>query len=275
MINLHTHTHLCKHATGKVIDYCQIAADHGISLLGISDHCPFPEQNQFCNTRMDPEDLDIYIAELQEAKKAFPEMKILSGMELDYFPQYGLDYYRDLQKKCDLDYFIGGVHYVFNEQGDLIWRRKGNFDQDLVRNYIRQSVELMETGLLDYMTHPDLLGMSIIEWTPWVNDAFRELVQTAIHLDIPLEVNAYGIRKGMIDTSNGQRWRYPVRSFWQMAAEYGPRAVIGSDAHSPETLFEEWTTCQSLLNDVGLTPVNEEVVEKILKRKRSLNQERP
>ncbi|MDO5580634.1 MAG: histidinol-phosphatase [Planctomycetia bacterium] len=267
IFNLHTHTHLCKHASGKVVDYCQIAADNGLELLGISDHCPLPEQNQFCDTRMDPEELDVYKAELNEAKICFPQLKILTGMELDYFPKYGLDYYWDLKKQCELDYFIGGVHYVFNQKGDLLWRRRGENSKELVNNYIRQAVEMMETGLLDYLTHPDLIGSSIDEWTPWVNDAFRELVKTAIKLDIPLEVNAYGIRKGIIQTAGGPRWRYPVPSFWKMAAEYEPRTVIGADAHSPETLLEEWTTCRTLLQEVGLTPCNKEIAEKILKRK--------
>ena len=49
--NLHTHTYRCKHAEGDVNDYCREAAKAGLSIVGISDHVPFPD-NRWLDVRM-------------------------------------------------------------------------------------------------------------------------------------------------------------------------------------------------------------------------------
>ena len=42
--NYHTHTYLCKHATGTIDDYVDRAIALGYTDIGISDHCPFTEE---------------------------------------------------------------------------------------------------------------------------------------------------------------------------------------------------------------------------------------
>ncbi|MDO5565733.1 MAG: histidinol-phosphatase [Planctomycetia bacterium] len=266
-VNLHTHTALCKHATGTVSDYAQVAVDSGMTILGMADHCPTPEVTEFSDTRMDISELPLYLAQLDEAAQTFPQLTILRGFELGYFPKYGLDFYRDMKEECRLDYYIGGVHYVFDEEGELLWRRHGEDTRRIVKRYVRQSIELLESGLIDYMTHPDIIGSSIDHWEPEFDAEFRELIQTAIAQDIALEVNAYGVRKGIIDTADGPRWRYPMMKFWELASSYSPRVVIGADAHSPETLNVGWDKCQQLLNYFGLTAENEQLAKAIIARR--------
>ena len=43
LVNYHTHTFLCEHATGTIDDYIASAIDTGIEELGFSDHSPLPE----------------------------------------------------------------------------------------------------------------------------------------------------------------------------------------------------------------------------------------
>ena len=40
IINFHTHTYRCHHASGTVEEYLKSAADAGIKVIGISDHAP-------------------------------------------------------------------------------------------------------------------------------------------------------------------------------------------------------------------------------------------
>ena len=42
-VNLHTHTHRCKHARGIPADYAKAAEEKGIRVLGMTDHTPFPD----------------------------------------------------------------------------------------------------------------------------------------------------------------------------------------------------------------------------------------
>ena len=42
--NYHTHTYLCRHATGTIDDYINRAIELGYTDIGISDHCPFTKE---------------------------------------------------------------------------------------------------------------------------------------------------------------------------------------------------------------------------------------
>ena len=72
------------------------------------------------------------------------------------------------------------------------------------------------------MAHPDLINYM------GPDDVYcrhmRRIVETAVDMDLPLEINLYGFADG--------RW-YPSDRFIKMAAEYHPRFVIGCDAHAP------------------------------------------
>jgi histidinol-phosphatase (PHP family) len=218
---------------------------------------------------MDWEEMGAYCEGIEQAREQFPQLTILAGMELDYFPKFGADFHREQFQKWNLDYYIGGVHYIFDNSGELIWRpKRGSSGNVYLKNYIKQSLELMETGLLDYYAHPDIIGMAIGNWDAELESAFGEMIEAAVEHDIPLEINAYGIRKGKkAGTSDNPCVGYPLRPFWELAAKYGAKAVIGADAHSPETFLFAWDQCVQILDEFGMKPCNEELVQKILNRR--------
>ena len=41
--NFHTHTYRCKHAGGTEQDYVLAAINQEVSILGFSDHAPYPD----------------------------------------------------------------------------------------------------------------------------------------------------------------------------------------------------------------------------------------
>ena len=43
--NYHTHTERCRHAQGTEEDYIREALKAGVSILGFSDHAPFPDHD--------------------------------------------------------------------------------------------------------------------------------------------------------------------------------------------------------------------------------------
>ena len=67
--NYHTHTPLCRHAKGSVMEYAQAACDAGLTILGFSDHTPycFPE-GYYSHMRMYPDQLSGYVREELAAK---------------------------------------------------------------------------------------------------------------------------------------------------------------------------------------------------------------
>jgi histidinol-phosphatase (PHP family) len=53
-------------------------------------------------------------------------------------------------------------------------------------------------------------------------------ISEAKRLDIPLEINLYGI---------SDKRHYPRDIFWERVGKIGAKAVIGTDAHTPERVF--------------------------------------
>ena len=93
----------------------------------------------------------------------------------------------------------------------------------------------MQTGIFDYVAHPDLFCHVYDAFDADCAAASRDICQAAAALGIPLEYNLLGIqyhaRMEELD-----KLGYPCSRFWEIAAQYPVRAVIGFDAHAPEHL---------------------------------------
>ena len=75
----------------------------------------------------------------------------------------------------------------------------------------------MESGHFTYLAHPDLFGMSYIDWDEDAIKASRKILEAAERLNMPLEINVNGMRKGKIKYNNGERYLYPIKEFWEPA----------------------------------------------------------
>ncbi|MBP5185782.1 MAG: histidinol phosphate phosphatase, partial [Clostridiales bacterium] len=79
--------------------------------------------------------------------------------------------------------------------------------------------------LFTYLAHPDLpkyLGPDDIYCKH-----MRRIVEKAVELKIPLEINMYGFSDGR---------HYPCDRFFKMPKELKPKVVLGCDAHIPELI---------------------------------------
>ncbi|MFA6930072.1 MAG: histidinol-phosphatase [Lentisphaeria bacterium] len=271
-VNLHTHTCLCKHGEGMVPDFCAEALKTGLNILGFSEHSPFPD-NRYNNTRMDYAQLELYCQWLKDARQTFPALEILSGLEIDLDPDFPPAFYREeLKERFELDFLSGGVHFVHDKDGQCIWAGAGaHHPLEVIRLFTEKTIFLMESGLVEFITHPDMVAGSIDRWTPEVKTLFREVVQAASSLNIPLEVNAYGFRKAELSYPEGIRHPYPWQPFWELAAEFDVPCVIGSDAHAPAEVSSNLPEVYAFTEELGLRCVNAKTALKII-QKRTLSQ---
>ena len=270
-INLHTHTFRCKHAVGTVDEYCRAAVAADVAVLGFTEHSPFPD-GEYSGDRMAFAELPEYLRDIEAARRDYPQMLILSGLELDWRPALGKSFYEnELIGRFGLDYVIAGAHSLPASGGRPalhIGKVPKPMPLPLLRAFVRETVEVMETGLLAYMAHPDLSAGGLWSWTPEVRSAYREIVDAAAALHVPLELNAYGLRKPMMDTPEGPRPRYPWRKFWELVAEHGGvEVVIGADAHRPEDVWSNMDDVFALAAELGLPTANREVAERIIRRR--------
>lgn len=263
VINFHTHTVRCGHASGSVNDYLLAARKAGIRVIGISDHAPEPLDST--DSRMSMAEMEEYIAEVRSAAEKFPEMEIFLGVEAERFPHFGMESLRRLYtEEHHFDYLLGAVH-----PGVYYWEDADTPEGvlEICRRMVKENIQMIESGLFAYMVHPDIAGVLIDVWGEEHDKLFRELITAAKDCGCFLEFNTYGMRKKLKKSSAGERWMYPMLPFWQLAAELKVPTVIGIDSHRPEDVTAGWDEAQKILRGFGIVPQNDKLLELIRSKK--------
>ena len=71
--------------------------------------------------------------------------------------------------------------------------------------------------------------------------------------DIPLEINANGVRRGFITDELGTHYMYPHFKFWEKVAEAKAKVVISADCHNPALLNDsDVQKCRDIAKNWGL-----------------------
>ena len=228
--NYHTHTWRCRHASGTERDYIENAIDHGIKILGFSDHTPYPFPDGYTSGfRMHVNQLDDYVMTLEMLREEYrDDIEIHIGFEAEYYPAYFGDLLR-LLDDYPIEYLLLGQHFLGNERGDSYSGMPTASEKKLAR-YVEQTKEAMETGRFAYFAHPDLFNF--IGPADIYDRYMRELCESAKALHIPLEINFLGLYDGR---------NYPNSQFWKIAGEVGCDVIFGADAHAPDMVWNPWS----------------------------------
>ncbi len=253
--NYHTHMYLCNHATGNVEDYVKKAIELNFEVLGMSDHAPFIFLSDR-SVRMGIEDYPIYLKELAEAIKKYSDrIKIYKGLEIEYFP-FEIKHYQKLLE--ELDYLTLGQHYI--QVGSYLTSVYKVKTIDEMNIYKDTLIEAMATGFFKFISHPDIFLFNQKNINRETLDICKEIIEAAKAYDVPLEINANGIRKGEIFVNNQKRYRYPRKEFWELVKAVKAKVIISADAHRVEDLFDQAIIdAYKFAQDIGLE-VEEELV---------------
>lgn len=248
--NYHTHTKYCGHAKGDVEDYVKEAVNLNMEELGISDHAPIPlnhgmtkeewEEN-YCYENMDINTFDNLLKEIDNLKSKY-NIKLYKGCESEYLYNND-DWYKELRSK--LDYMILGIHF-FNGEGRVLDTYK-DITYKNVDCYYECAKRAIETGLFDYLAHPDLylFDYKSINGRNEFDDKAKEiclkLIDLCVKHDIYFEINTNGLKYSK-DKNNRDLWLYPNIEFFKVVKEYMDKnpnklkLIIGADAHEPKAL---------------------------------------
>lgn len=229
--NYHSHVDLCNHAEGTPSEHIQKMIELNYDIIGISDHMPIPRYDDFPPEwallyRMKEDELDAYIEEINACKEKYRDKaKILVGLECEYLDSH-LDWLKTLSQKTD--YLVFGNHDIVVD-GCLV-SAFGLRNENEVIEYGRSAVKALSTGLYSFMAHPDLYLIKY-PWNDVSERVARMIAEASIKYNVPLELNANGIRRGLVDTNEGSRYLYPRKEFWEIIREYNCEVIINSDAH--------------------------------------------
>ena len=155
---------------------------------------------------------------LKEIEKVEAQVRVLKGLEVDYFPE-SERIIENLLKELDLDLVIGSVHFVDMAPIDLseeFWIGKSQREVDEIYKKYYELVEMASSsGLFDVIGHLDLpkkFGRR--------SDIFPE------NLDVEVvEINTSGLRYPA-------REIYPAEAICRKLVQKKVRFTIGTDAHS-------------------------------------------
>lgn len=250
--NYHTHTDLCHHADGSALDYAKAAEAAGCQALGFSDHCPYPhdQKDNWHYCRMDETELSVYKKYVEDAAKSvnFP---VFLGFECEWDPDYRNWYEDKLIGDFGAQYLVFGPHWL-TEGNEHIYIKNVDSDE-LLNKYINQTIEGMKSGLYKFVAHPDLFMAGRGDWDPQAEQCSKALLNAAKDLNLPVEINGYGIIKAPVITANVTRYQYPVKEFWQLAKEIGNTIICNSDAHSPAHVIENNLKARKFAEELGIS----------------------
>lgn len=226
--NYHTHHYRCKHAVGEIKDYVAFAVKRGLSELGISCHLPYKD-GRFPGDRMNYSDLSKYFEEIDQAGKTFKELNLLKSLECEYFEDSN-DYYLELKGKTD--YLILGQHYIIRENGEAV---DAFFISDKKTLYLYRDnvVKGIESGMFDFLAHPDVFMASYPEWDEHCEKITEDILASCRKYNMIIEYNSNGFRRNR---------KYPHDNFWRYVSDnYREiKVLVNSDAHFPEALDDEF-----------------------------------
>ena len=256
--NFHTHTYRCNHACGDVDAYYNQALKLGFSSLGFTDHVPFPYKKEAFKSiflwRMRHDEISDYLSKIDSLKARSKDIKIYSGFECEYFKEFD-SYYKELLDRCD--YLILGAHFFFDKSSNFRSAYEITNTKEGIISYAENVIQGLSTGYFKLLAHPDVFGILYPKWDTTCEDISRSIIQTCVEMDIPLEINGFGVAKGLIQTEEGPRYRYPWDNFWKLVSNY-PQAkvVINSDAHYPWMLNAGFTEAIKLKNKYKLNLID-------------------
>ena len=236
--NYHTHTYRCGHALGKDEEYVLEALSLGIRNLGFSDHIMLPGFSE-PGVRGDYSLFDDYKNSITSLRKKYKDqMNIYLGFEAESFLYY-MPYYSELVNNKVIDYLVLGNHSAMNENQEIFcsFRRITNPSQLYL--YKDLAISAISSGLFSIFAHPDYFMYSIQNFDNDCKKISREIIETCIAYDVPLEINVAGIRNGKKKIGSSSRWIYPTNDFFSIVKKYpNAKCIIGLDAHHPNQISD-------------------------------------
>lgn len=244
----HMHTRLCKHANGDPIDYAKRAVELGMTEIGFSEHAPMI-RDDYDSWHMDYDDIEPYLENVEKARRAFPQLTIRIGLEVDYLPGHE-EWIQRISDKYPWDYLIGSVHYVdeawdFDNPEKLDQWRSGDVDA-IWRVYFELLGQSVASDLFDIVGHADLCKkFAFYPSKPPVEFAI-EFLDTVQRCGKAIEINTAGLRKDCKEM-------YPAPAILKEARKREIPLTFGADAHDPAEVGMNFAEGLVLARECGYT----------------------
>jgi histidinol-phosphatase (PHP family) len=249
----------------RIESYVRNAASRGVAEIAFTEHLyrchesedvlgPFWEQEESeirDNTKADvvadrKMSLERYVDVVLSAKdEGFP---VLLGLEVDFFPET-IDAVLEFLEPYPFDILVGSVHWIggwgFDKpHGFDEWDRRGH--RTVYEQYFDLAAELVGTGKLDVLAHPDRVKMRGHRLPSEPIDLYEKLVTAAQAGGTAMELNSGGLRHPVEEA-------YSTPTMLRMFADGGLGLTLGSDGHMPDGTAWRFDELTSMAVAAGFT----------------------
>jgi histidinol-phosphatase (PHP family) len=245
LVDYHMHTARCGHAVGELEEYAARALQLGLREIGFSDHLPLLHMED-ASLSMALDELPLYVGEVHGLRARFPALPIRLGIEVDYLPETAprlpalLDAY-------PFDYVLGSLHFVDGWAFDDPRNLDDYEGRDLLalwERYFDLLGEAAESGLFDVLAHPDLIKKFGFRPEEDVSHLHERCLDRIAACGVAVEVSTAGLRRPA-------REIYPDEGFLRECRERDIAVTLGSDAHRPSEVGQDFEQALALLRLVG------------------------
>ena len=225
----HSHCNFCD-GKAPAEDFVKAAIEAGFHSYGISSHSPLPFETRWSLSKGN---VEAYLTEIKRLQEKYAgQIELYVGMEIDYLnDDWGpaVEYFQ----RMPLDYRIGSVHLVTEEQTGEIMDMDGKFEdfrenlrlvfhddlRYLVEAYFKASSRMVELGGFDFVAHLDKISM---------NGSLMDSTLT---------------KKGMM---------FPNVKYFKWLKELNIPVMVNSDAHLPQLVNDNRALAFEWLREVGI-----------------------
>jgi histidinol-phosphatase (PHP family) len=193
--------------------------------------------------------------ELHKLSAANPDVKIRAGIELDNDPQTSAAGRKWVEKNWDkLDFVLGSVHYLddpaqmFDSVPDGAGQFVGRDVDEIYADYFRRIREIAATGLVDCLSHLDLIKIHGHRPCGDVRSSINETLEFIRSRDLAIDLSTAGWRKPVDEL-------YPSNEIIELAMKKGIPFTTASDAHSHAQLAENYERLAEKMSMLGVREV--------------------
>jgi histidinol-phosphatase (PHP family) len=255
MVDYHTHTALCNHATGEMAEYVEAAIEKGLAELGISCHNPMPDGYDPRHRMTMHKFLSVYKPSVLKLREDYADRIVIRfGIEADYFP--GTEQFvEEFLRTHEFDYVIGSVHLLgtWGKEEPYVVQ---DFDPESADEryiaYYKAIESMARSGLYDIAAHFDLVKKNGYQASLAgdVHEARDSALRAIKENGMSMEINSSGLRKRVGEI-------YPAENILIRAQELGIPLTTGSDAHTPEDVAADFDKVYTLIAKYGGGKVNQ------------------
>ena len=194
--------------------------------------------------------------EIDKVRAANPDVKVRAGIELDNDPQTSAAGRKWVEQNWDkLDFVLGSVHYLddpmqmFDSVPDGAGQFVGRDVDDIYTDYFGRVREIAATGLVDCLSHLDLIKIHGHRPCGDVRSIINETLEFIRSRNLAIELSTAGWRKPVDEL-------YPSDAIIELAIKKGIPFTTASDAHSHAQLAENFDRLAKKMSILGVREVS-------------------